>query len=111
MKKLMIVLIGTCLCGCVVHNAQIHDKSTVFGFQVVTPGTSGTQIKIQVGLVRNDLLINPTSTNGPITAAPWTSHVKANLSAIKQDVEEDTTTLPSQSVTTDTNSISTIIAK
>ena len=85
------------LSGCVTRDKQVHEKSTVFGFQAVSPGTSGGQIKIQIGLVRNDYFSNPTSTN-QLYAKDWSSHVNAHLSAISQSAEEDYSTYP-QSVT------------
>ncbi len=91
--------------GCVTQNKQVHEKSTVFGFQAVSPGTSGGQIKIQIGLVRNDYFSNPTSTN-KLYAKDWSSHVNAHLSAISQQAEEDYSTLP-EIVSTDTNGVTT----
>jgi len=92
-----------CLTGCgALKQKQVLDKSTVFGLQAVTPGTSGSgQIKLQIGLVRNEYYSNPTSTN-PIYAAPFSSHVNAKLSLINQSADEDFSTLP-QAVVTDTN--------
>lgn len=105
---LSILLFGCvlALAGCVTQNKQVHEKSTVFGFQAVSPGPSGGQIKIQIGLVRNDYFSNPTSTN-KLYAKDWSSHVNAHLSALSQQAEEDYSTLP-ETVSTDTNGVSNV---
>lgn len=81
------------LSACVSKTSQMFDKSTVFGFQAVSPGPSGSNIKIQIGLVRNEYWSNPTSTN-KIYAAQYSSHVDAKLSALSQSAKEDFSTLP-----------------
>ena len=112
MKKIIAIvaaLVAITLTGCVTQNKQVHEKSTVFGFQATTPGPSGGQIKIQFGLVRNDWFSNPTSTN-QLYAKDWSSHVSAHLSVASQGAEEDYSTYP-QTVSTDTNGIATVTTK
>lgn len=104
MKKIILLSIALALTGCVTKNKQVLEKSTVFGFQAVSPGTSDSQIKIQIGLVRNEYWSNPTGTN-KIYVGQYSSHVNANLTAIHQIADEDFSTLP-QSVITDTNGVS-----
>jgi len=97
MKK-MFTSIGVAACvlatvilatGCVTQGKQVMEKSTVFGFQAKTPGTStGTSLLIQVGLVRNEYWSNPTSSNA-VYAAPYNSAVHANLAPLNQTADEN----------------------
>ena len=87
--KLTLAFIAAALiAGCVTQNKQVLEKSTVFGFQAKTPGTSqGTSILIQLGLVRNEYWSNPTSTNA-VYAGPFSSQVYANLGLFNQTADE-----------------------
>jgi hypothetical protein len=73
-------------------NKQVLEKSTVLGFQAVSPGQADMQVKIQIGLVRNEYFSNPTSTNA-VYAAPWASHVKADLKMTEQTADETFSTV------------------
>ena len=112
MKKTM-TIIGLAallagMTGCVTRQDQVLEKSTVFGFQAKTPGGTGYSTTIQIGLVRNEFWVNPTSTN-KIYAAQYSSHVDAKLSAISQSAKEDYSTLP-QAVNDNESSTNTAIS-
>ena len=98
MKKILLIGIAaialSMVTGCVLNNKQVLEKSTVFGFQAKTPGTSsGTSILVQLGLVRNEYWSNPTSTNGVVYAAPFNSAVYANIGLFNQTADESIGTL------------------
>lgn len=97
---LLIGALALSLTGCVVRDKQVLDKSTVFGLQAVSPGPSGGQVKIQIGLVRNLYWSNPTSTN-EVHAAPYNSAVHARMGALRQDADEyfGTDSLPVEAYT------------
>lgn len=73
----------TLLVGCAVSHKQVVVKSTVFGFQVGASPSGGPIPVIQFGLVRNEYLSNPTSTN-QLDSAPLDSYVDAEMSAGRQ---------------------------
>lgn len=104
---LLLAMIGSSvtLGACVTQQKQVLEKSTVFGFQAVTPGGQGYSTKIQIGLVRNEYWSNPTGTN-KIYAADYQSHVTAKLSAMNQSANETfgTFELPDAIYQTGTNS-------
>lgn len=89
------LMLGT---GCVAmkENQQLW-KTTIFGFQAKTPGTaSGTAIVVQLGLARNEYISNPVriGSNGVPVAAPFTSHVDANVGLFNQRAVENISTMP-----------------
>ena len=115
MKKLFYLLSVTAcalvISGCASADHQQLVKSTVFGFQAKSPGTAAnTSVVIQFGLIRSEFLDNPTSTNGPVFAAQFSSHVDAHMSALSQTANESFSTLP-QAFNQSTNGESVITSK
>lgn len=90
MKLILIPILAFALCGCVTKNKQVIAKQTIFGLQVSESPTGGLYPSIQVGLVRNEYISNPTGTN--ISAAPLSTHVDASISPLKQTAVEDIST-------------------
>ena len=91
---LIALVFGLVGCKTDLTHKQVKFKETVFGFKAATPGPNGASIGITFGLIRTDYFSNPTSTNGPIYAGQFSSHVDAGLSASQQAATEDWSTLP-----------------
>lgn len=84
-----VVLAGT---ACVGRKGDIvTSKTTVLGFQAKSPGQNGTEIVLQLGLIRSDWKQIPTSTN-ELHAPDYVSRVNANLSLTRQFANEDIAT-------------------
>ena len=85
------VLVGST--GCIpfpTTQKQVLVKQTIFGLQLANnpqAGVAGIIPAVQFGLVRNEYVSNPTSTN-QVYAAPITQNVQANIGMLKQDVTE-----------------------
>ena len=95
MKRLFISLL---VCGVIVLSGCVsnsHDqvlvKETIFGLDVA-PGSgassiSGLTYSVKFGLIRNEYLSNPTSTN-VVYAAPFQSSVNASIQPLDQTATE-----------------------
>ena len=92
MQKIILLPLLLALTGCVsfTEHKQTLTKQTIFGFQMANnpvTGVAGMIPQIQFGLVRNEFISNPTSTN-PIYAAQISSDVDATLGILSQKVTE-----------------------
>lgn len=92
MKTLAIILAAVALVGCKSNTDKaVLVRSTILGFEV-TPGGSGSfSPGVRLGLVRNQYLTVPTSTN-PVFAAPFYSDTDATLGISQQKVIENVKT-------------------
>ena len=78
--------------GCVgiTTQKQVLVKQTIFGLQLANnpqAGLAGIIPAVQFGLVRNEYVSNPTSTN-QVYAAPIEQNVNAKIGFLSQDVDE-----------------------
>lgn len=81
------------LTGCVqLVTKQVQFKSTVFGLQVSASPTGGAMPSIKLGLIRDTYLSNPTSTNGPVYAAPFVSSASGDIAPLHQTATENIST-------------------
>jgi len=89
MKTLVTLLAAIVFVGCKSNTDKaVLVRSTILGFEV-TPGGSGSfSPGIRLGLVRNQYLTVPTSTN-PVFAAPFYSDTDAKLGVSQQTVIEN----------------------
>ena len=95
MKKLSTLIIMAAavgMTGCVINTTQkqVLAKQTIFGLQLANnpqAGLAGIIPAVQFGLVRNEYISNPTSTN-QVYAAPITQNVKADIGFLSQSVDE-----------------------
>ena len=88
-KTLLLILAATLIVGCK-HNQDkaVLVRSTILGFEV-TPGGSGSMSPgLRLGLVRNQYLSVPTSTNH-VYSAPFYSDTDAKLGVSQQTVVEN----------------------
>ena len=93
MKILLLLPIIALCAGCVKFNSskQTLSKQTVFGLQIASnpsTGIAGLIPQIQFGLIRNQSISNPTSTN-PVYAAPLSADVDATVGLLSQKVKEN----------------------
>lgn len=89
MRTLLLLLAAVALVGCKNNvDKAVLVRSTILGFEV-TPGGSGSfSPGVRLGLVRNQYLTVPTSTN-PVFAAPFYSDTDATLGVSTQKVIEN----------------------
>lgn len=89
MKRLALLLAAAAFVGCKSNSDKaVLVRSTILGFEV-TPGGSGSfSPGVRLGLVRNQYLTVPTSTN-PVYAAPFYSDTDATLGISSQKVIEN----------------------
>jgi tetrahydromethanopterin S-methyltransferase subunit C len=85
-------------------------KRSIFGLELA-PGIGGSSASsimpsMGIGLIRTELVTIPKCKSGE-TMPEFSNHVKAHFSFVSQDAEEDFSTLK-QSVSTDTNQVTTV---
>ncbi len=91
---LAIGLLALPACKTNLTQKQVMDTTTIFGLEVAAASTGTMTPAIRFGLVRHKYFSNPTGTGtNEVHAAPFSSHVVANLSAIRQTADEDFSTL------------------
>lgn len=89
MKTFIVIAAALAIVGCKSNTDKaVLVRSTILGFEV-TPGGSGSfSPGVRLGLVRNQYLTVPTSTN-PVYAAPFYSDTDATLGISSQKVIEN----------------------
>lgn len=90
---LTLLAIALLFSGCLVQRKnQVLIKTTVFGMQIGASPGGGMIPNVQLGLVRNEYVSNPTSSNA-LYAAPFTATSSGDLSPLKQTASETITSL------------------
>ncbi len=89
MKTFIVIFAALAIVGCKSNSDKaVLVRSTILGFEV-TPGGSGSfSPGVRLGLVRNQYLTVPTSTN-PVFAAPFYSDTDATIGVSSQKVVEN----------------------